>query len=132
MGLYSRNRRIERRRFVLSYFGNKCNECGSTKKLEIDHIDRASKRLNVSEMLMYSKIELLKELKKCQLLCQKCHKKKCKIDGTYRKPGILIHGKLSSYTHRKCRCRICSDNFKEYKKKRKWLVRQAASRLPAK
>lgn len=58
--------------------GSKCAHCGEVDPivLEFDHIDPATKTMVIS--MSYNKpMEILvEEIKKCQLLCANCHKRK--------------------------------------------------------
>ena len=65
--------RKKRREYAFNKLGGKCRECGSTDKLEFDHIDHNSKILNIARMWTASKIKFDAELAKCQLLCMDCH-----------------------------------------------------------
>jgi 5-methylcytosine-specific restriction endonuclease McrA len=57
------------------YFADKsCTQCGSTEKLELDHIEQKGKV--TSSIWSWSKVMREKELAKCQVLCHDCHKKK--------------------------------------------------------
>ncbi len=67
-----------RRMFALNYLGNICKNCGSFENLEIDHIDKNSKSFAISRP-SNDKV-FLEELKKCQLLCNDCHKEKTKTE----------------------------------------------------
>ena len=49
------------RALVLAHFGNKCQRCGSTKDLELHHIDGNRENNNPSNLI---------------LLCLKCHRYK--------------------------------------------------------
>lgn len=52
-----------------------CQECGSTERLEIDHIDPTTKDpdLQVRNMWYWNKVRREAELVKCQVLCVPCH-----------------------------------------------------------
>jgi len=80
-----------------------CAQCGSTDRLEVDHIDPSTK---VSHRLWSFSLRRRKaELAKCQVLCYKCHKKKTAAEQT--KP--LVHGTLNAYKKKRCRCQECRD-----------------------
>jgi len=55
-----------------AFFANKvCIQCGSTEKLELDHINN---RLKVSHRIWsWSQIRREVEIAKCQILCHACH-----------------------------------------------------------
>src|SRR5690606_6455903 len=61
------------------YFADKaCAGCGSKESLELDHIDPKTKKYNPSSLWGMAKDNpnRIAELKKCQILCEECHKKK--------------------------------------------------------
>lgn len=90
---------------MITLLGGKCVDCGSIHNLEFDHIDRTLKSFNIGACYSLPLVELLEELKKCQLLCHKCHKLKTReIDGLKAE-----HGKYSMYRHYKCRCALCKE-----------------------
>lgn len=49
-----------------------CRHCGSSEKLEVDHIDRQSKKDH--RVWSWKKERRESELLKCQVLCKDCHK----------------------------------------------------------
>lgn len=101
------------------FLGGKCTSCGSIENLELDHIDRCDKALNISNVWSYSERKYHEELKKCQLLCYKCHKKKTLVDMGML-DARLNHGTVSSYRY--CRCNECRTAWnlhsKLYKRKK--------------
>jgi hypothetical protein len=84
-----------------------CVRCGSLENLELDHIDPSIKVDH--KIWSLSRIRMDKELSKCQVLCNECHKKKTAID----KFRPITHGSNSSYTGRGCRCALCKAAHKE-------------------
>jgi hypothetical protein len=56
----------------------KCCRCGSTKNLELDHIDPSTKVDH--QIWTWSQQKRDVELAKCQVLCKDCHKVKTRID----------------------------------------------------
>ena len=58
------------------YLGNECVICGSKDKLEIDHVIPEEKSFTLSKAYNRSLENIKKELGKCQLLCNPCHRKK--------------------------------------------------------
>ncbi len=125
---YMRKKHLERyhrlRKEAIDQLGGCCVGCGSRENLELDHIDPKSKSFEVSKFLSVSLEDFRKELKKCQLLCRKCHVKK-----TLKEQGKLptgTHGTLSTYSHGKCRCQKCKDTWNAYsrKYKREWRKRK--------
>lgn len=94
--------------------GGKCVVCGSTEDLEIDHIRRRYKKQEVTSMfLMCTDAQILKELKKCQLLCHTHHMEKTiRERGQQLVKGKDVHGSISSYRY--CRCPLCTKVHSEY------------------
>jgi hypothetical protein len=94
---YQRVWNAERR---AAWFADKsCLQCGSTERLELDHIDPSTK---VSHSVWSWKLaRRLVELAKCQPLCHDCHLAKTALA---RMPA---HGKVSRYDRHKCRCALC-------------------------
>ena len=90
-----------------------CKKCSSLDALEIDHIDPKDKVDH--RVWSWTKKRKKKELKKCQVLCEKCHRKK--TSKQMRKP--IVHGTISAYHYRKCRCRPCVVTAYQYEKARK-------------
>lgn len=90
--------------------GNCCAKCGSTTRLEIDHIDPSEKVYTLSGIWSYSWNKIRAELAKCQLLCKPCHDEK-----SYGLAASRMHGTYSSYKHRKCRCELCTIAAKQYR-----------------
>lgn len=77
---------ILKRKYV-ELLGGKCIFCGEThiSKLQFDHIDPYEKSFNLGTKITYPEKYVLEELKKCQILCKKCHDEKNKIDGSINK-----------------------------------------------
>lgn len=93
-----------------------CKKCGSSKDLEIDHIDPKSKSFEIHFALSLKTLE--PELVKCQVLCHDCHRKKSNEENSNRHTRIIlpmIHGTLKCYW-RGCRCDECYFANKEYNK----------------
>ena len=112
----------KRKQALIDMWGGCCVKCGSKKELEFDHIDRKSKKFSITTKISYKLSFLLKEVKKCQLLCTICHKEKSK------KEKEAKHGTTSRYRHHRCRCGDCkkvwNDACKKWRKKRKIRSRQ--------
>jgi len=118
MHKYMLARYRRKRKEAIALLGGKCAACGSTTKLEFDHIDIRTKSFNISKAWSYSKARLDAELAKCQLLCSECHDKKTLADlGVTSAKGK--HGTLSSYRY--CKCVLCkkakADYMREYNKR---------------
>lgn len=81
--IYQKNLYEERKKWAFNFLGNKCAYCGTKKDLTMDHKNPNDKSYNVTRALRWkSKRELIKELKKCQLLCKMCHIKKTFKEGS--------------------------------------------------
>lgn len=88
----------ERRAWVKA--NGPCKFCGSTKNLEVDHIDRTQKETHA--IWGWAKERRDVELAKCQVLCKTCNIKKY-----HTEMGWPSHG-ASGY-RRGCRCWQCRD-----------------------
>ena len=103
-----------------SVLGGVCKSCGSIKELEIDHIDPTTKTMRLG--LVYGKIklkEVLEELKKCQLLCHKCHKEKTSKENSERMLAIgFKHGTMYGWMKKKCSCTECTQAKRDFHTKR--------------
>jgi 5-methylcytosine-specific restriction endonuclease McrA len=103
----------QRRRLAwIAEQGGVCVKCGSTDRLEIDHIDRSTKTLNPYNIWHRRQEVRDEELAKCQVLCYECHKAKTRIE-THQWLGTTDHGRTWSYT-KGCRCSLCTAAWKEY------------------
>ena len=67
--------REKRKSILFENLGNKCCKCGSTEKLELDHINPLLKTTRQS-ILSVGLERALEECDNIQLLCKKCHTKK--------------------------------------------------------
>jgi len=63
-----------RKRRAAFFDGQKCCKCGSTDRLELDHIDRTQKKTHA--IWSWTKAKREEEQKKCQILCHDCHRAK--------------------------------------------------------
>ena len=77
---YQRNYVAERRKLFIESRGSKCITCGSSDKLEVDHIDREQKVYNPRDIWSRRKEVRDAELAKCQVLCSPCHIKKTQLE----------------------------------------------------
>ena len=75
-----REHREKNKAICLEYLGGKCVKCGTTKRLEFDHIKREGKKYSIGGKLSCKFDTLKEELDKCQLLCVDCHKIKTKSE----------------------------------------------------
>lgn len=106
-----------RRAAAIAQLGGKCAKCGSTEKLEFDHIDPKQKSFSIW-CRTYSEEKLLEELKKCQLLCREHHNLKTIADRGF-KVAKGSHGTVSSYRY--CHCDECRAAIREYNRKKRLL-----------
>jgi 5-methylcytosine-specific restriction endonuclease McrA len=78
----SRNRlkTIFRTNMIAYLIDKSCVECGEhdARVLEFDHVDPSQKKFMISQAvkLGYAWKDVLQELKKCQVLCANCHKRR--------------------------------------------------------
>ena len=92
--IWMRNRREE-------FFKDKvCSECGSREKLVLHHVDKSRKKDH--KIWSWRKDRRERELKKCIVLCDKCH---CELHAAEQRK--FIHGTATAYRHYKCRCDEC-------------------------
>ena len=75
-----RERKNKHRQYLVDMLGGKCVGCGTTEKLQFDHIDRHKKAFCISKHLASKIDKLIEEAEKCQLLCDDCHKIKTSIN----------------------------------------------------
>lgn len=99
---YHRRYYKKRRKKIIEYLGGACAVCGSTKELQVDHVDPAEKNFNISQRLTLDNI--LEELAKCQLLCRKHHQEK-----TARENEGFTHGTSYAWMKKGCTCLVCTE-----------------------
>jgi len=59
--------------------GKVCVRCGSSERLEVDHIDRTAKARKTDHAVWsWTPLRRTAELAKCQVLCRRCHWEKTK------------------------------------------------------
>lgn len=94
--------RYHRRRDLwLAKLGGSCAECGGLSDLEFDHIEPKEKTFNIGRALTSaSESKLAGEMRKCQLLCQNCHRDKTNSEQSVEHGGGLT-GKKN------CLCELC-------------------------
>lgn len=107
MAGYMRRRYHQRRAQAIALLGGRCAVCSSTADLEIDHIDRATKTLDLGHLWSVSHNRYLAELTKCQLLCREHHKAK-----SIRERSVEHGGGVSG--KRNCKCGPCRARKREY------------------
>jgi 5-methylcytosine-specific restriction endonuclease McrA len=102
---FQRNHLAKKRALAIRNLGGKCTWCGSTDRLEFDHIDPTTKVCSISGLWSYRWEVIQKELVKCWLLCFNCHRIKTRDD----LPEVP-HGTHTRYVRYHCRCRPCKDD----------------------
>lgn len=107
-------RYYKRKDAAKKFLGGKCVDCGSVENLQFDHKDRKTKEFTIAQLWSVSEKRFWEEVKKCQLLCQKCHIKKT-LEDLGQKSAKDTHGTISSYRY--CRCPVCKKWHSEYSKK---------------
>lgn len=73
---YQRRWIEDRKQKGLEILGGKCVKCGSTERLEFDHVDPKIKNEKIrhgGSLFSLKWEDVLEELKRCQLLCRPCH-----------------------------------------------------------
>jgi flagellar biosynthesis GTPase FlhF len=74
------NRKRKHKQYLIEMLGGKCVGCGTTKNLQFDHIDRTKKSFCIGSSLASKLEKLIDEAKKCQLLCESCHRHKTLVN----------------------------------------------------
>lgn len=108
---YLNERYAAQRADLIARLGGVCTICGSTEKLEIDHVEWNKKSFNVGALWPTKKLPLVhEELKKCQLLCREHHEQKSSADMleiiALRPP--FRHGTIYGFMRMKCKCSECA------------------------
>lgn len=98
---YHREYYKKRKQKVIDYLGGKCVKCGTTERLEVDHIDPKQKSFHINKRLSLNQIK--DELAKCQLLCTPCHRAK-----TSEENKGFTHGTIYSWMRKRCKCDVCN------------------------
>jgi len=98
---------VARRR--AEFFADKeCVKCGSTDRLELDHIDPEAK---VSHRIWsWSAARREVEIAKCQVLCHECH-----LFKTVGHLSVEIpHGTHTGFSYHGCKCDDCREGQRIY------------------
>ena len=103
------------------FAGKACVKCGSTERLELDHILREGKTTHKIWSFSLTKREA--ELAKCQVLCYVCYKEKTKAEWTAKRKC----GTRTMYAWG-CRCEACRAAEAQAKQLRR--TKQAALAQP--
>lgn len=94
--------------------GKFCVVCGSTDRLEIDHVNPDEKSVPVAQLwsLAVENPKRVEELAKCQILCYTHHKEKTIREANARaKHGRTLYGKG-------CRCEVCREAQRKHNAQR--------------
>lgn len=103
--------------------GRVCAKCGSNRKLQLDHRDPRTKVTHC--IWSWARWKFLVEVRKCQVLCKKCHLLKTREDYlkfvTHCPRG---HKYVEKNTHIRARsngwsCRVCRTCDREYRRARR-------------
>ena len=97
-----------------------CCICGSIVRLEIDHIDRATKVS--TSVFSWTPVKRDAELAKCQVLCRICHREKTNREVW----GVRQHGQVRMY-EAGCRCLECRTAKSTYVKA--WKAKRVAANV---
>lgn len=73
---YNLARYKQRMADAIEILGGVCVVCGSTKDLQLDHLNPSTKKFNLGKLWSTNLENFLEELTKCQLLCFTCHQAK--------------------------------------------------------
>lgn len=106
---YDLDRYYRRMQCGIEMLGGKCSKCPAMEGLEFDHIDPSTKLFTIRSNWGIGEALFLAELKKCQLLCKECHKKK-----TSHEQRVDVHGTWGMYRNRQCRCDVCRSFVAKY------------------
>ncbi len=121
---YMKIRRLTRRKKLLELLGGKCEKCGNNDHsiLEFDHINPKTKQFDIANAKDFPEKKLIKEVKKCRILCRPCHQIKTRENWEFGgKPAR--HGTLWMYKKYKCRCKKCKKAISNYLKKKRSLLK---------
>lgn len=106
------NELIHRRRKQYIKENGPCSNCGSWENLEVDHIDPPTKTMHTSHIWTREESIRVRELLKCQVICQSCHREKTSRENKRE----ITHGTISGYYRHRCRCKECKIAYSKYRK----------------
>ena len=90
---------------MIAHMGGVCAGCGGVSNLEIHHKNPEEKSFDPSRANR-AIADMYRELEKCELLCETCHKKQ----------HATTHGQGRMYEIHGCRCDLCVENHRIRKK----------------
>jgi hypothetical protein len=97
-----------RKRRADFFYEKKCSFCEDDKCLELHHVNPAEKESRC--VWSWSQERREKELKKCIVLCKKCHKEE-----TRKQLAVeWNHGTSYGYRTHGCRCELCREAQRLY------------------
>lgn len=91
-----------------------CVDCGSSERLEVDHVDPATKITH--NVWSWTEKRRLAELAKCVVRCHDCHLAKTSRE---RAATPIQHGTDGAYTKRKCHCPSCTEAHRVAKRRQR-------------
>jgi hypothetical protein len=76
MRAYMGQRYVVRMAAATEHLGGVCVDCGSTRRLEFDHVDPSTKEFPITKACTIAEDRFWAEVMKCVLRCNRCHLKK--------------------------------------------------------
>lgn len=84
-----------RKRRAAFFDGKQCVRCGSTERLELDHVDPLQKTTHC--VWSWSQKRRDEELAKCQVLCHDCHFAKTASELPFMGPYLKFAGNVTAH-----------------------------------
>lgn len=109
-----------RKNEVHGFLGSTCAKCSTTEALQIDHVDPSQKSFTITMNIAWR--ELVRELRKCQLLCKPCHRAKSNVEVSGKRGSTVVCGTRTKYSYG-CRCDQCRAANRRYYRPRKRIVK---------
>lgn len=76
---YMAQRYVVRMAAATQHLGGACVDCGSKNRLEFDHINPSLKEFPITKACTIREDRFWAEVEKCVLRCNRCHKKKTRL-----------------------------------------------------
>lgn len=81
-------------KFIIAYLKkHPCVKCGEKDPLvlEFDHIDRTTKEFDIGRAIRFSYTleDIKKEMRKCQVLCTNCHRRKTATEAKWPRARLI-------------------------------------------